>query len=49
MKTFLKRLLIVAVVVPILVWTTVYELAVGVPRLLYRSLKSEIQSMRNEW
>jgi len=49
METFLNRLYIIAVAVPILVWTTVYELVVGVPRLLYRSWKSEIDSMRNEW
>lgn len=49
MKTFLSRFFIVAVAIPVLLWVTVYELIVGFPRLLIRSWKSEIKSMRNEW
>mgnify|MGYP000016847561 len=49
MKTFLNRLFILAVAIPILLWTTVYELVVGVPKLLFRAWKSEIQSMKDQW
>jgi len=49
MKNLTRRLYITAMLVPVLVWTTVYELAVGVPRLLLRSWKAEIEAMRNSW
>lgn len=49
MKNLTKRLYIAVMLVPILVWTTLYELAVGVPRLLLRSWKAEIKAVRNSW
>ncbi len=49
MKKIMNRLYIAVIFVPVLVWTTLYELAVGVPRLLLRSWKAEIKAMRNEW
>jgi len=49
METFLNRLYIIVVAVPVLVWATVYALVTEVPKLVMRVWRSETDSMRDSW
>jgi len=49
MKTFIRRAFILVMVIPIFLWATVYELAVNLPRQLYRVWRNEAEDICNNW